>query len=82
MPLQIEKPYMTIIPMKSKIDGQRFLKCNDDILPIGIAAMCVDPRISGFEIKCSECRVKYPVRLLNEGGYCEACVNADIESCE
>jgi hypothetical protein len=73
---------MTIIPMKSKIDGQRFLKCDDDILPIGIAALCVDRRISGFEIKCTECRVKYPVRLLNEGGYCEACVNADIESCE
>ena len=60
--------------MKSKIDGQRFLKCDDHILPIGIAAMCVDTRISGFAIKCTKCRVKYPVRLLNEGGYCEACV--------
>ncbi len=81
MPLQIEKPYMTIIPMKNK-DGERFLSVDGGIIPIGIAAMCVDRRISGFEIKCTECRVKYPVRLLNEGGYCEACVNADIESCE
>lgn len=73
---------MTIIPMKSKTTGERFLKCNDDIPPIGIAAMCVDRRISGFEIKCTECRSLYPVRELNEGGYCESCVNADFESYE
>jgi hypothetical protein len=70
---------MTITPLKSKTTGERFLKCDDAILPIGIAAMCVDRRISGFEIKCTECRTKYPVRLLNEGGYCETCVAADIE---
>jgi len=72
---------MTITPLKSKTTGERFLKVDDQILPIGIASMCVDRRISGFEIKCTECRTKYAVRDLNEGGYCEACVTADIESC-
>lgn len=65
--------------MKSKIDGQRFLQCDDSIIPIGIASMSVDPRISGFEVKCTECRGKYPVRVLNEGGYCETCELADFE---
>ena len=73
---------MKIIPLKSKTTGERFLRVENITIPIGIAALSIDPRISRFEIKCTECRVKYPVRLLNEGGYCEACVNADIESCE
>jgi hypothetical protein len=70
---------MTITPLKSKTTGERFLKVDDQILPIGIASMCVDRRISGFEIKCTECRTKYAVRDLNCGGYCETCVAADIE---
>jgi hypothetical protein len=49
------------------------------LLPIGIASMCADERISGFEIKCTECRTKYPVRVLNEGGYCDECVESSIE---
>lgn len=69
---------MTIIPMKNK-DGDRFLSVDGGIMPIGIAAACCDGRISGFQIKCTECRNLYPVRELNEGGYCEACVNADFE---
>jgi hypothetical protein len=69
---------MTITPLKSKTTGERFLKVDDQILPIGIASMCVDRRISGFEIKCTECRSLYPVRQLNEGGYCETCVDAEI----
>lgn len=64
--------------MKNK-DGDRFLSVDGGIMPIGIAAACCDGRISGFQIKCTECRNLYPVRELNEGGYCEACVNADFE---
>jgi hypothetical protein len=70
---------MTIKPMTHKTTGERFLSVDEGLIPIGIASMCVDPRISGFEIKCTECRTKYAVRLLNEGGYCEACVFADFE---
>lgn len=65
--------------MKHKITGERFLSVDDGLIPIGIASMCVDTRISGFKIKCTECRTLYPVRLLNEGGYCETCVFADFE---
>ena len=75
-----QKYSMTIKAMTHKTTGERFLSVDEGLIPIGIAAMCVDSRISCFEIKCTECRVKYPVHLLNEGGYCEACVNADIES--
>lgn len=64
--------------MKNK-DGDRFLSVDGGLMPIGIAAACCDGRIAGFEIKCTQCRTKYPVRELNEGGYCEACVNADFE---
>jgi hypothetical protein len=70
---------MIIKAMKHKITGERFLSVDEGLIPIGIASMCVDTRISGFEIKCTECRTKYPVRLLNEGGYCETCVFADFE---
>jgi len=78
-----EKPnQMTIRPVRNKITGDRFLIINESQrLPIGIASMCCDTRISGFQIKCTECRELYPVRQLNEGGYCESCVTADIESC-
>lgn len=69
---------MTIVSLKNK-DGDRFLSVDGGIMPIGIAAACCDNRISGFQIKCTECRTLYPVRELNEGGYCEACVNADFE---
>jgi len=69
---------MTIIPLKNK-DGDRFLSVDGGLMPIGIAAACCDSRIAGFEIKCTECRTLYPVRELNEGGYCESCVNADFE---
>lgn len=65
--------------MTHKITGERFLSVDEGLIPIGIASMCVDTRISGFEIKCTECRTLYPVRLLNEGGYCETCVFADFE---
>jgi len=65
--------------MTHKITGERFLSVDEGLIPIGIASMCVDSRISGFEIKCTECRTKYPVRLLNEGGYCEVCVFAAFE---
>ena len=70
---------MTITAMTNKTTGDRFLSVDGGLIPIGIASMCVDRRISGFEIKCTECRTKYPVRDLNEGGYCETCVAADIE---
>jgi hypothetical protein len=77
-----QKYSMTIKAVTHKTTGDRFLCVDEGLIPIGIASMCIDPRISGFEIKCTECRVKYPVRDLNEGGYCESCVNADFESCE
>jgi hypothetical protein len=65
---------MKIIPMKSKTTGERFLSVDGGIIHIGVAALCTDRRISGFGIKCTECREVYPVRELNEGGYCESCV--------
>jgi hypothetical protein len=49
-------------------------------MPIAFASLCCDSRISGFQIKCTECRSLYPVRQLNEGGYCESCVDAEILS--
>jgi hypothetical protein len=69
---------MTITSLKNQ-DGDRFLSVDGGLMPIGIAAICCDSRIAGFEIKCTECRTLYPVRELNEGGYCESCVNADFE---
>ena len=72
---------MNIISMKSKTTGDRYLSVDSQLIPIGIAAMCTDSRISGFKIKCTECCSLYPTKDLNEGGYCEACVTADIESC-
>jgi hypothetical protein len=66
--------------MKSKSTGERFLSVDGEILPLGIASLCCDSRISGFKIKCTECREPYPVRQLNEGGYCESCVEAEILS--
>jgi hypothetical protein len=69
---------MKITPLKNQ-DGDRFLSVDGEIMPIGIAAICCDSRIAGFEIKCTECRTLYPVRELNEGGYCETCVLSDFE---
>jgi hypothetical protein len=71
---------MTIIPMRSKSTGERFLSVDGETIPLGIASLCCDSRISGFQIKCTECRSLYPVRQLNEGGYCETCVDAEILS--
>jgi hypothetical protein len=51
-------------------------------MPIGMASLMCDERISGFKIKCTECRELYPVRDLNDGGYCEACVFAGFEEGE
>ena len=74
---------MTIIPMKSKSTGERSLSVNGGILPLSIARLCTDRRISGFQIKCTECRERYPVRELNEGGYCESCVAVSMaEYCD
>jgi len=70
---------MTIKSLINKTTGARFLSVDGGLLPIGIASMCVDHRISGFEIKCTECRTKYPVRVLNGGGYCDACVESSVE---
>jgi hypothetical protein len=72
---------MNIRSVRNKISGERFLIIDErQRLPIGIASLCCDSRISGFQIKCTECRELYPVRQLNEGGYCEACVDAEILS--
>lgn len=68
--------------MKSKSTGERFLSVDGQILPLGIASMCCDSRISGFRVYCTECRNYYPVRELNGGGYCQPCVDAEIESSE
>ena len=74
---------MNIVPMKSKSTGERFLSVDGGIFPLGIASLCTDKRISGFQIKCTECREVYPVRELNEGGYCEACVAVSMaEYCD
>jgi len=70
---------MTIKAITHRTTRQRYLSINGGYMPIGIASMCADHRISGFEIKCTECRTKYPVRVLNEGGYCDSCVEASIE---
>ena len=74
---------MTITSVRSKIDGNRFLKIEEgarkEYLPLGIASLCVDRRISGFRVKCTECREVFPVSDLNEGGYCEPCSVEGIE---
>lgn len=74
---------MNIRPVRNKITGDRYLIINESQrMPIGIAALCCDKRISGYKIKCTECRELYPVRELNEGGYCETCVFAGFEEGE
>jgi hypothetical protein len=74
---------MTITSVRSKSTGDRFLKIEErgrkEYLPLGIASLCVDRRISGFRVKCTECREVFEVRDLNEGGYCEPCACAGIE---
>jgi len=79
---------MTIKSLKNKTTGERFLSVYEgptgpnwvpSLIPIGIASMCADHRISGFEIKCTGCRTFYRVRDLNAGGYCDECVAADFE---
>ncbi len=77
------KNTMTIRPVRNKVSGERFLIINEaERLPIGIASLCCDTRISGFQIKCTECGNLYPVRRLNEMGYCEPCIDAEIASSE
>jgi hypothetical protein len=74
---------MTITSVRSKATNERFLKIEEgarkEYLPLGIASICVDKRISGFRVRCTECREVFPVRDLNEGGYCEPCACAGIE---
>ena len=74
---------MKITPVLSKLDNHRALRIEENgkrsILPLGIASLCVDKRISGFKIKCTDCCVEFPVRDLNELGYCEDCMFAGIE---
>ena len=68
---------MTVTSMRSQSSGERFFKIEQNgrvlRLPLAIAGLCADRRISGHPTACTECRVKYPVRDLNEGGYCDAC---------
>lgn len=74
---------MTITSVRSKATNERFLKIVEgsrkQYLPLGIASLCVDHRISGFRVRCTECREVFPVRDLNEGGYCEPCSVEGIE---
>ncbi len=78
-----DKNTMNIRPVRNKITGDRFLIINEcEKMPIGMASLMCDERISGFKIKCTECRELYPVRDLNDGGYCEACVFAGFEEGE
>ena len=74
---------MVITSVRSKSTGDRFLQIEErgrkKLLPIGIASLCVDRRISGFRVKCTDCREVFPVRDLNEGGFCEPCSCADIQ---
>ncbi len=78
-----DKNTMNIRPVRNKITGDRFLIINEcERMPIGMASLMCDERISGFKIKCTECRELYPVRDLNDGGYCEACVFAGFEEGE
>ena len=69
---------MNIKAVRNKKTNERALVVDGGLIPFGIASMCCDKRISGFEVKCTECRETYPVRELNEGGYCETCVFADF----
>lgn len=78
-----DKNTMNIRPVRNKITGDRFLIINEcERMPIGMASLMCDERISGFKIKCTECRELYPVRDLNDGGFCETCVFAGFEEGE
>ena len=70
---------MNIRAVRNKVTDELSLVVDGGLIPFGIASMCCDKRISGFEVKCTECRTPYPVRELNGGGYCETCVFADFE---
>lgn len=73
---------LKISPVRS-LHGERFLKIEEkgkrpSVLPLAIAALCTDPRISGYIVRCTECRHLLPVRELNAGGYCDPCAEQDI----
>jgi hypothetical protein len=72
-----------ITAVRSKSTDERFLKIEKngrkEYLPLGIASLCVDRRISGFRLRCTDCRETFEVRNLNELGYCEECACAGIE---
>lgn len=74
---------MIITSVRSKSTNERFLKIEErgrkEYLPLGIASLCVDKRISGFRVKCTDCREVFPVRDLNELGFCEPCACVGIE---
>jgi hypothetical protein len=68
---------MKITPVHSKATNERFLKIeignSEDYLPFEIARICVDHRIRGFRVKCTECKNDFAVCDLNGGGWCEKC---------
>jgi hypothetical protein len=68
---------MKVTAITHKTTGERALRVNGSILPLGIAALCTDHRISGFRVECTECRVELPVRDLNAAGWCEDCADFD-----
>lgn len=47
-------------------------------LPSGIASLCTDTRISGSTVPCRDCGIQHTIRELNEGGYCEICIDQEF----
>lgn len=70
------KPMTTITTTTAS--GERLLRIGKTVLPLAIASVCADPKISGHIVECTECRERHPVRDLNEGGYCEDCACEDL----
>lgn len=75
---------MNIKAVRSKATDERFLKIEEgnrkQYLSFGLAALCVDKRISSFRTLCTDCRESFEVRELNDGGWCETCATVGIEA--
>jgi hypothetical protein len=65
--------------------GERFVKLNrgtNDIIPIGIAQLASgkDAWMRNIQCNCRGCKKVFKITDLNEGAWCEECVENSIRS--
>lgn len=74
----------TVRVVTNKTNGRKFAIVNNDMsaaYPLELCAMAggKDAWMRNITCKCKDCGVRMPVSELNEGFYCEPCLNKDME---